>query len=338
MDGEEEMKNFIKSDYFLLTVAAIVSVFLWIFVSYEVNPIHERWIENINIEYTNETQEFETGKLVIISGNESEADIRIRGKRGDISVFDYKDITCSVNLAGINTPGKYTLPVTFTSSVYGIEFVQKNPNSVELVVDEVVTSEYNIEVVTTGNIGEEYTLGDVTFTPETVKITGPKTIVEKIKVAKVVVDVTDVTSDIVGLYKIKLYDENNTEITDNRISSNIEYCDVTLPVYAKKELNIVPVLSDETNSEGDKIVVGEMEPKKIYIIGESDVIKDIGDVYTNMIYTSNIYNSMTGVAELDLSQLPEGVTVENDVKSVKLVFEIENNTENNSQEHSKGGN
>ena len=51
MDGEEEMKKFLKSDYFLLTVPAIVSVFLWIYVSYEVNPTYERWIEDIKIEF-----------------------------------------------------------------------------------------------------------------------------------------------------------------------------------------------------------------------------------------------------------------------------------------------
>lgn len=327
MDGEEEMKNFIKSDYFLLTVSAIVSIFLWIFVSYEVNPIHERWIENINIEYTNESQEFERGKLVVISGNESSADIRIRGRRSDISVFDYKDITCSVNLAGINAPGKYTLPVTFVSSVYGIEFVQKNPNSVELVVDEVVSTEYNIEIATSGNIGEEYTLGDVTFAPQTVKVTGPKTVIGKIKVAKVSVDVTDVTSDIVGLYKIKFYDDNNNEITDGRISSNIEYCDVTFPVYSKKKLNIMPVFSDETNSKDEKIVVTSVEPENVYIIGKNDDIKNISDVYTKTIYTSDITETQTIVAQLDLSQLPEGVSVENQITDVKITLGLENNNQ-----------
>lgn len=335
MDGEEEMKNFLKSDYFLLTVAAIVSVFLWIYVSYEVNPTYERWIEDIKIEYTNESQEFETGKLIILSGNDSVADIKIRGRRGNISVFSQKDISCSVNLAGITEPGEYTLPVAYATSVYGIEIVQKTPGRVEIVVDEVVSSEHVIEVVTTGDIGENYALGEVDFSPQTVKITGPKTIVENIKSAKVAVDVTGVTSDIVGLYKIKLYDDNGNEVTDSRISSNIEYCDVKIPVYGRKELNIIPVLSDEVNSKGDKILVATMEPESIYIVGDREVLKDLNNIYTQTLYTTNITESYTGSAYLDLSQLPEGVSVEGNVANIKVSFKLENNDNSQSE---NGGN
>lgn len=335
MDGEEEMKNFLKSDYFLLTVAAIVSVFLWIYVSYEVNPTYERWIEDIKIEYTNESQEFETGKLIILSGNDSVADIKIRGRRGNISVFGQKDINCSVNLAGITEPGKYTLPVTFSTSVYGIEIVQKTPGRVEIVVDEVITTEHKIGVVTTGDIGEDYAVGEVAFSPQTVKITGPKTIVENIKSAKAAVDVNGVTTNIKGLYKIKFYDDKGNEIADGRISNNIEYCDVELPVYSRKKLNVVPVLSDKINSNGEKISFGTVEPESIYVIGDKDALKDINEIYTETIYTANITAPQTASAYINLSQLPEGVSVEGNVANIKVSFKVENNDNSQSE---NGGN
>ena len=336
MDREEEMKKFLKSDYFLLTVAAIVSVFLWIYVSYEVNPTYERWIEDIKIEYTNESQEFETGKLIILSGNDSVADIKIRGRRGNISVFGQKDINCSVNLAGITEPGKYTLPVTFSTSVYGIEIVQKTPGRVEIVVDEVITAEHKIEVVTTGDTGEDYAVGEVEFSPQTVKITGPKSITEKVKSAKATIDLTGVTKDLEGLYKIKLYDENGNEVEDTAISSNIEYCDVKCTVNNRKKLNIVPVLSDEKNLKGEKIVVSSIEPENIYVIGKNDIIKDLKEICTNTVYTSGITSTQSVVAYLDLTKIPEGASIQDNVTQVKLTLEIENTDDNSQSEN--GGN
>ena len=89
----------------------------------------------------------------------------------------------------------------------------------------------------------------------------------------------------------------------------------------------MPVFSDETNSKDEKIVVTSVEPENVYIIGKNDDIKNISDVYTKTIYTSDITETQTIVAQLDLSQLPEGVSVENQITDVKITLGLENNNQ-----------
>ena len=330
------MKRFIKSDYFLVTVSVLVSILLWVFVSYEVNPIHEIWIEDVPIAYTNQSSDFENGKLVILSGKENSADIKIRGRRGDISAVNDDDVTCSVSLAGINTGGTYTLPVSFESNMYGIELMQKTPHSVEIVVDRVTTREMEIEVVKTGEASQGYIAGDIECSPLKVKLTGAQSLVGNVKTARVNVDISNVQSDIYGLYKIKLYDENGNEINDERISTNIEYCDINCPVYQKKEINITPLLSGETNGFGQPVTVSSINPQTVFLIGKSDKLGEINEVYTNTINTSNVSGTTIINVKLDLYGIPEDVKIENDVTEVQIELYAQETQQNQDEQNQSG--
>ncbi|MBQ7901629.1 MAG: hypothetical protein IJ365_06680, partial [Clostridia bacterium] len=140
------MKRLLKSDYFLMFASVLVAVLIWIYVVYEQNPMHETWLRDVPVTYTNQTADFETGKLIVLEGDIAKVDLKIRGRRSAVSAVDVSSVTCSVNMGEITDAGSYTLPITFSTTVYGIELMQKKPNSVNLVVDRVVTEERSITV------------------------------------------------------------------------------------------------------------------------------------------------------------------------------------------------
>lgn len=326
------MKSFIKSDYFLIIVSVLASVLIWIFVVYEQNPIHETWINDVPIVYTNRSSDFESGKLIVLDGMEPSIDVKIRGRRSILSTVNISDITCSVNMSEIKSEGEYSLPVAFSSSVYGIELTQKRPYNVELTVDKTVTDERSVSVVTVGEVKSGYVAGDIVCEPTTVKLTGPQSIIWNIETASVSVDLTGADKDIVNLYKIKLYNENGVEIIDDRVSKNIEYCDVTCPVYAKKTIEITPLLMGETNLNGEKITVTEVVPKNITVIGTSEQVASVTEIYTKNIYVADITGVQSITAKIDLSMLPEGVKVDGDVTDVSITLQVEGNTSQQPQD------
>ena len=322
------MKNLFKSDSFLMVVSVFVAILLWIYVAYEQNPMHEKWINGVPVKYTNQIADFENGKLVILDGALDKIDIKIRGRRSAVSGVDTSSVTCSVNMGEIKEDGTYTLPVTFSSAMYGIELVQKKPNSVTLVVDRVITEEMDVNVVKNGDVAQGYVSGEIECDPLSVKLTGPASLVYSVDKAVVNVDMASATKDIANLCKIKLYDNNGAEIADGRISKNIEYCDIKCPVYAAKEVSVTPVLRNETNSAGDAVTVVSVAPAAVTLVGSDDLLVGIETLYTKEIYTNDITDNVKIEATLDLGDIPEGVTIRDDIAIVEVELQAEKSEQN----------
>ncbi len=336
MDGEKEMKSFLKSDYFIMLISVLISILIWIYVSYDQNPIHETWVKDVPIVYTNQSADFESGKLVVLEGKKDTVNVKIRGRRSIISTVDASRISCSVNMSEVTKSGSYSIPISFSSSVYGVELTQKSPYNVDLVVDKTTTDEREITVTTTGSAKDGFVVGEIISEPKVVKLTGPKSIIHSVESAVVSVDVTLADADIVNLYKIKLYDESGVEITDNRISKNIEYCDVTCHIYAKKQLNVTPLLDGEANSLGERITVLGVNPKSITLIGTKEQLEQIAEIYTKNINVAGVTQTATVMAQLDLSALPPGVTVEGNISEVEIQLYAESASQQNKDDQHQG--
>ena len=338
------MKKVFKSDSFIMFISVFISILLWIYVVYEQNPMHEKWITDVPVKYTNQTADFENGKLIVLEGATEMVDVKIRGRRSSVSGVDASAVTCSVNMGEITEAGSYTLPVTFNTSTYGIELMQKKPNSVSMVVDKVVTDERQITVTQSGQVANGYIAGEIECQPMVVKLTGPQTIVRGVDKAVVNVDMTNVSQDIANLCKIKLYDSAGNEVVNELISKNIEYCDIKCPVYTAKTVAVTPILRSETNKDGHPVTVSSVSPAELALVGNADLLAGIETIYTYDIDTYNVTESTKVTAKLNLGDVPEGVTVQDDIieAEIELYPEVpqqpDNGEQQDSEENNNGGN
>lgn len=329
------MKKLLKSDSFLMVLSVFIAILLWIYVVYDQNPMHEKWLSSVPVKYTNQSVDFENGKLVVLEGALDKVDVKIRGRRSAVSGVDISSVVCSANMGEIKEAGTYTLPVTFNSSLYGIELVQKKPNNVTLVVDRVITEETDIEVVKTGEAAQGYISGDLECNPLSVKLTGPSTLVRNVEKAVVNVDLASADKDIANLCKIKLYDGAGVEVTDSRISKNIEYCDIKCPIYSAKKVSITPILRSETNRDGNAVTVSSVTPDTVTLIGAAELLEGIDCVYTGDIATYDVTEDVKITAALAVRDIPEGVVVQDDVAAAEIelhIEEVEHKTENGGNE------
>ena len=324
------MKNFWQSELFLKFASIFAAILLWIFVVYQENPVHETWLTDLSINYTNHSANLVSGKLLITEGNDMKVDIKIRGRRSDLSYAKVSNVTCSVDLGSINAEGSYDLPIDVDIAANGVELVSKNPYSITVVVDRVVTEERDVTVKKTGTPKNGFMPGTIESSPSSVKLTGPYSLIKKVETAVATVDVTDASEDITGLYKIKLYDADGKEITSNTISKNIEYCDIKCPILSAKTVNVLPFLADETNHLGHAVTVALVRPDTVTIVGKKEQIDQIDAIFTETIPTSEIFGKVTINAQLDLSVIPDGVFLTDDITSVMV--ELSADSANNEQD------
>lgn len=332
------MKEFFKSDLFLRIASLFIAIFLWIFVVYQENPNHEIWINGIPVNFINRNANFENGKLIITNGDDVKVNIKVQGRRSAISKAKSSSVNCSVNLADIDSEGVYTLPITVNISTYGVEMISKEPYNVTLTVERVVTEERIVEINKIGAPKAGFVEGTLESTPASVKITGPESSVRNVASASVALDLTDAAEDIAGLYKIRLYDSEGKEITDETITKNIEYCDVKCPILATKEIPVVPELSSDRNSNGQRITAISVSPDKVTLVGRAEQLERIEKISTKKISVSDVNGTTTVNAPLNLSSVSEGVLISNDITNVKVELEAEpEKTENDGTEENNDG-
>ncbi len=316
------MKKLLKSDYFLMFMSVLVAIFLWIYVSYNQNPVFETWVRGIPVTYSNETSDLQSGKLVIMGGNIKTADLKLKGTRTALASVKTTNVVCNVNLGDVKSDGNYHIPLSVNVGVDGVEILQKSPFYVDLIVDRVVTEEKSVIANIVGEPRSGFETGEITLNPEVVKITGPSSVVRAINTVSATVDVTDASEDVSGLYKIKLYNESGKEIVDERISKNIEYSDVKCSILYAKSVKVIPVLSMETNSKGEPITVVGTDPETVTIMGNKGVVDNITELYTTLIDTSDVFKDTVVDAPLDLLAYSENIILKETSVKVSLKPEI----------------
>lgn len=318
--------KFYKKDWFLRVTSLVAAVLIWFYVVYQENPTIDSWITKLTVAQQNLSDDFVNGKLVIMSVSTETADVKVSGRRRMVSSVSASSGSAYMDMSKIKKEGEYTVPINVNFSIDGLDVVQIRPSHCTVVVDRVVTEERTIEITVKGEAAEGFDVDKISLEKSVIRLTGPQTLVSAVKHCEIAVDVTNASEDIKGLYKVKLYDERNQDITDT-VSTDIKYTDVYCSVSATKEIEIKPNLSADINSNGDK-VTAVCEPSSIRVIGKTNAMDSVTEVFAPLLDVSQIYESTT--EELEIS-LPDGLFFANESdKTVKVkltVSRIEPETE-----------
>ena len=316
------MKPFYKTDWFLKIISLVIAIVLWVYISYEQKPQYETWIRGVNVVQTNLSQDFENGKLVIMEGTTDKIDIKIRGDRKDVSAVNPGNITAIIDMLGVGSEGTYSLPISVTIPIDGIEIVQKSPSHASMKVDKIITTEKRITAETKGVPSEGYVVGDYILEPESVKLTGPESVINTISNVKATIDLSEARANPDSLFKIKLYDVNDNEIVNPLITQNIEYVQAKDLFDETKMVDVVVNAGNSVNEKGEKLDYSIISSVKIQLSGEREVLDGIESISTEEIDVSKVTSETEITAKLII---PEGVKLVNDADAdVKIKFFVNN--------------
>ena len=312
------MKDIFKTNWFLAVISVLVAIIIWVYVVYQENPMYETTIKNVPVNFTKLSDDFETGKLTVLSSNTKTVDLKIKGKRNVIAKVKRDSINCSVNMSDISSDGSYTLPFSINFNVDGVEILSKKPYNISLKVDDVITKEKEIKIDTQGKPAEGFIAESVEYSPLKIRLTGARSIVNKIKSAGIMVDLNNATDTISGRYKVKLYDKNGEEFTDERINKNVTYTELKYNIFQTKQVEVSASLSSDINAYGKKIKVSKIKPSKFTVIGDKRELMNIDKLKTEKIDVTHVKDG--DVVKIKLDELPEDIRLEEKTEEVEITF------------------
>ena len=211
----------------LKIMSVAVAVVLWLIVVNIDNPIGTNYytindVELINKEYVESSETI--GKMCMPEQNQDSIKIAITASkkiRDKIKVTDISAVADLQQAVSLDT-NPVMVPITVTCSVPGVSSndIKVTPQNLSVNLDEKETQEFVVNV-SRGDTkpGKDYEVGSLTANPEKVRITGPKTLVNKIDKVNATIELDGNTQDFTQDVNLTIIDKNQEALSDSEMNS-----------------------------------------------------------------------------------------------------------------------
>ena len=303
------MKKLMQNDMFLRIFSLALAIFCWIYIVFITNPEIEIKINNVKISLANH-QTIKNEGYIVSNEITTTVNVRIKGTRRMLADLDENSIIAYVDLSDCTDAKTYDLPINIKLPYDGISLVSSNITKISVDVDKYTTKEIPITHSYSGTLKDShYSInGDPQLLNETVTVSGPDPIVSTIEKATITIELNNASDDVSGFAPVTLLNSNNSPVTSNTLDIKNDKISYTCSVYAKKVVPIEPTLSNTANYEG-KVIGNNL----LTIEGPASKINATSAIPTNTIYASE--NGGMYTVNLDI---PEGVTIKEDIQTASV--------------------
>ena len=234
------MRKWITQHDVLTKLLSIVAAFiLWSYFMGAQNPKRTLEYKDIAVQLTGVDQLYNNYNLKIIEGADATVDVKVSGSTNRLATLTASQIKVQADVSeSITAPGTYQLPYTVILPESGMTCESRTPDSITVKVDEMETKKVPVSVNLSKSASKNYIFDDPQLSAETVKISGPATVVDQVSTAVIDLDTSGVEKTLTDNYSYKLVDDNGKQVDTTNISRDIASITVTLPV---KEIKSVPL-------------------------------------------------------------------------------------------------
>lgn len=286
------------SNNFYKIISVVIAILLWSYVILAIEPVKSETIKDIPIQLLNEDSL--TARGLALSGEVNyTVDVVVEGRRAELTKISEKDFVADADLLGFNI-GKNYIPVMVTGPD-SVTIMEKKPNKIAVIIEELVTATKPVRVNFTGQIAENREAGNVSTVPEAIEVTGARSEVDAVSFIQAEVNVSRLTAEETTIQTKAIAVNNSGDIVNNVRLGNA-YIDVTARLFNVKE---VP-LQVEIVGEVDKIyeITNLKVPSSIKIKGTANALLGVSQITAKPVDISQV--SSTSKLPVAL-QLPTGI-------------------------------
>lgn len=240
--SNSKFSRLLEDNRFLALISFLVAVTLWGYVVVFVNNEHTTTIHDVPINTQYRRTAYQSMGLDVIEMDISTVDVSVTGPRSVTGDLTADDIIIYPSITGIDGPGTYTFSLSSdkTSNIANFTINSFSSDSVTMRLDRLISKEFPVEVdISTIVVDSDYMADRPTTNPSTITITGPEYKVNSISRVVAATITTETLSQTTVLpSKLRLYDENDSEIDTKLLTMNVEEVDITIPIMKEVTLPV----------------------------------------------------------------------------------------------------
>lgn len=307
---------FTKDKVLLYIISFAVAIALWAAIIYYVNPDTTIVITGVPVEINTSSQD--AVSLSIVSGKVETVDVEVTAPRSQVPSLSVDSLSAEIDLTGETKSGTYEKTIDVTSNSEFVKIISVSPSKTTIVLDVTEIKTLPIEVDDGGFAAPDgYYLASPTLSSDSVKLTGPKAVVETITRASVSIEIEE---DSVGVLdfkdcEISFLDDQGEKVDISSVSVDVDKVTVSVPIIRRKTvpLKIETVNGPEFDNDYCRI---SYSPGEIEIAAVEDVYESIESVTIGTLDFSKI-SAKTYSEEFTL-EMPAGVTNISGITTVEV--------------------
>lgn len=211
----------------LKIMSVAIAIVVWLIVVNIDNPVGTNYytitdVELINKEYVESSDTI--GKMCMPEENQDSVKVAITASKKVRDRIRLSDITAVADLqqaVSLDTD-PVMVPITVTCLASGVlpSDIKVTPQNLTVNLDEKETQEFVVNV-SKGDTkpGKDYEVGSLTASPEKIRITGPKTLVNKIDKVNATIALDGNTEDYTQEVNLTIYDKNQEALSESEMNS-----------------------------------------------------------------------------------------------------------------------
>ena len=318
----KNVKEWIReNDVILRVFSLLMAIALWAYVMNTEDVERDLPYEDIPVRLEGVTTLKESG-LVVMSGSNETVSVKASGKSSLVQEVkkDYLNlITATTSVAHITEPGEYKLSYQLIkdSVAEGVTLSDKTPSQITVVVDRMNTASVPVEVELIGQLPGGLNIDSVTPSPDAIVVRGPETILRQIKTAKVVYDISGVTTSMQTNVTYTLLNENGEEVVSSYLSPDTPSTTLSISLRQQESIPLTVALKDSAYLKSNMVDVA-IDPANIKLTGDPEIIRELNGIELGAIDLSEVLEEGT-MEFARVIQLPDSVSLAAGQKQFAMV-------------------
>ena len=306
-----------KQKIIVQLVCLLLSLGLWIYVTNIENPIKSYELSRVPVEIKNADSLKDAG-LALVPNQQFYVNLKIEGNSQDLFSIDKSDFTIGVDLNEfVLKNGENKIAVNIENAPSTVKI--KNSNGLTITINTEAYSTKEVPVKSKIDVisKSSYYVATPVFSPETIIVSGPESLVNK--VTKVVAEgqESNAVKTIVKDYIVIPVDENDKEVTGVQLSQ--KWAEATIEI---NEGKTVPIKINTTGALASGLRLKSISSAitEIGITGPESILNSISEIGTETINLSEIKDS----TNIDVALgIPDGILIHNGENSITVSIVVE---------------
>lgn len=272
------MKKVLTDNLGLKLMALAISIFLWMIVINEEDPVKTTTFTNIPVTVINAEVITHKGNTYIVDENSKTISVVVTAKMSVMRQIGAEDIRAVADMK--NLQFGTLIPIEVTIPKFASATAEAKTENLLVSIEMETVKSFPITPLADGSVRDGYEVGELAANPKQIEITGPKSVVDSIAKVVAKVDVNGLSKDVEKDAELYLYDENGISLDQTFIEHNLgeEGVSVKIKIYQTKSVPVEFDTSRVAAAEGYVVESITFEPGQIEVIGSKENLKKLDKV------------------------------------------------------------
>lgn len=272
------MKKKILHNWGLKLASLLLAAVLWFLVVQLDDPKKSQTFYNIPVTLVNTELLEQEDKFYEVIDHSDSVRVTVTAPTSILSQLRATDIVAEADVSRLTDIN--TIPITYSVLNVGIDSssVKGDHDMVRLNIEQNANRWVKVQYTTVGEVAEGYIVASASADQTMIRVSGPKSEVDRIDHAGVEIDVTGASSSLSANVEVLFYDTEDAVMDVSKLVMDVNYVHMSVEVLAAKS---VPVEADVSGTPASGfLATGEMqcEPAMVKVAGSVSALNNISKI------------------------------------------------------------